>query len=351
MTPRELPTIVLLWLLAFGIVEALLTGLLWSGRVAIAWLAAVHLVTASFAAWTAWKVDALRRNRTVWLAVVTASGTGLLGVAGAGLSAGVSWALRHQHHTIDQWYEQLFPRFAPDAHAALWRRVGQRASDRRQPTDVIPFLDLLQHGSLAQKQSVISLISTSFRPAFAGALRAALTDSQNVIRVQAATAIARLENQFLEDTLRLEACAKDTPDDVAALMALAAHYDDYAFTGLLDSGRERDCRDKATALYERARTLAPSDEALATRLGRLYLRLGRFADAERVLREVVPSAHGHEARLWLMECLFRQRRYGDLRTLAQSTPDEADNLAAWPVEVAPTIKLWLSRTAEAEEAA
>lgn len=292
----------------------------------------------------------LRTDRTVWLGGITIAGAGLLGGLGALLSLAVAFCLRHQHHTIDEWYAQLFPRFAPDAHAALWRRVGQRASDRKQPLDVIPFLDLLQHGTLPQKQSVISLISSTFTPAFAPALRAALTDAQNVIRVQAATAIARLENQFLEETWRLEAALKADAGNIEALTALARHYDDYAFTGLLDAGRERDCRDKALAYYEQALALAPRDVTVATRLGRLRLRLGRYPEAEAALRVAAAATNEHEPRLWLMECYFRQRRYEDLRDLARETREGGANLANWPVEVAPMLRLWMGERELVEEA-
>jgi hypothetical protein len=352
----ELPAVAVTWpvvawfALAAG-VEGMLTVLLWRGMLDAWVLFILHLAVCVVAAAVAWGVPALRADRSIALAVVVMTGTGVLGVVGAALSLIVTWLLRHQHHTIEEWYTQLFPKFAPDAHAALWRRVGQRASDRRQPLEVIPFLDLLQHGSIPQKQSVISLISTAFRPAFAPALRAALTDSQNVIRVQAATAIARLENQFLEDTLRLEARLKSDTAGLAAVTALAQHYDDYAFTGLLDAGREADCRDKALALYERARALAPDDGFIATRLGRLLLRLGRYEEAEASLRVATSKADSHEPRLWLMECYFRQRRYGDLRRVAGEVRDGGTNIATWPVEVAPTLRLWMGEPDVLEESA
>lgn len=339
------------WFVLAAGIEGTVTMLLWRGTIEPWALLTLHLVVCASAAVVAWRVPALRADRSIALAVVVMTGTGVLGVVGAALSLSVTWLLRHQHHTIDEWYGQLFPRFAPEAHAALWRRVGQRASDRRQPLEVIPFLDLLQHGTIPQKQSVISLISNAFRPAFASALRAALTDSQNVIRVQAATAIARLEHQFLEDTLRLEAQLKTDAVVLDDVMALAQHYDDYAFTGLLDAGREADCRDKALALYERARALAPDDGLIATRLGRLLLRLGRYEAAEAALRVAASKADDHESRLWLMECYFRQHRYGDLRRVAGEVRDGGTNIATWPVEVAPTLRLWMGEPDVVEESA
>jgi hypothetical protein len=245
----------------------------------------------------------------------------------------------HARHAIDveQWHAALFPKGEVDANAALWRRIGQRASDRPAEQRVTPFLDVLTFGSVPQRQAIIAIIAQQFDPAFAPALRAALRDEHNVVRVQAATAIARLENQFLERSLELEAAVRKTPDDADAVLALATHHDNQAFTGLLDSTREQECRVKAVTGYQRYLQQRPDDLTTQFRLARLQLRRGEIADATPRLRQLARRGHG-TARYWLMESLFAEGRYAELRAVVADTMSvEQADLSP---ELASTVELW-----------
>jgi thioredoxin-like negative regulator of GroEL len=279
------------------------------------------------------------------LLVVGTAAVGPLGAVGVLVTTALTTYFASKATSVEAWHAMLFPPTEVDPRAALWRRIGQRASDRPADAQVTPFLDILSVGSIPQRQAVIALIAQQFRPAFAPALRLALRDEHNVVRVQAATAIARLENGFLERTLRLERQARDRPDDDAVRLELAGHYDDYAFTGLLDPSRELDCRAKATASYRAYLDRHPEDVGVRFRLARLELRRGELEAAERLLRALVTERSAPDASLWLMECLFRQGRYGAVRAIASESPP-ADH-EAQPPEVASAIALWQGR----EEAA
>lgn len=278
-----------------------------------------------------------RAQYTVLLWVATAA-FGPLGPAGVLLATVLEWHYTRQATGIDEWHAMLFPPTTVDVHAELWRRIGQRASDLPGDRQVMPFLDVLAFGSVPQRQSVIAIIVQQFRPAFAQALKAALRDEHNVIRVQAATAIARLENEFLERTMRLEAAVRDSPDDASAILALATHYDDQAFAGLLDATREQDCRVRAAEGYERYLGQHPEDDAVRFRLARLQQRRGRWSDAEQLFRRLVEGGHPG-ARHWFMESLFAQGQYSEVRAVAAArgedesdqtlAPDVADALALW----------------------
>jgi hypothetical protein len=238
---------------------------------------------------------------------------------------------------IEAWHATLFPSGQVDANAELWRRIGQRASDRPAAQQVTPFLDVLAFGSVPQRQAVIAIIAQQFEPAFATALRAALRDEHNVVRVQAATAIARLENQFLERTFRLEAAVRESPDDPQAILALASHYDDQAFAGLLDATREQECRVKAADGYERYLRHCPDHQAAEFRLARLQLRRGRAAEATPRFRRLVQGGSG-SARVWLMESLSAEGCYDELRSIAAGST--AEEVAGFSPEVASAIELW-----------
>jgi hypothetical protein len=238
---------------------------------------------------------------------------------------------------VEQWHEMLFPPVGPDPQANLWRRVGQRASDRSQDRRVTPFLDVLAFGSVQQRQAAVAIIAQQFRPAFAPALKAALRDEHNVIRVQAATVIARLEQEFLERTFALEAAVARTPNDPDAVLALARHCDDQAFTGLLDSTREEGCRAQAVEGYASYLALRPDDAATELRLARLQLRRGVYGEAEPRLQRLADDGHA-SARLWLMEALYAQRRFSDLRGAATRGGAVADE--SLPFEALEAMELW-----------
>ncbi len=278
-----------------------------------------------------------RQSRYGLLLWLSTAAFGPLGPGGVLLAMVVERQQARSATSLAEWHASLFPPSEEGAHAALWRQVGQRGHDRPATPDVTPFLDLLQFGSVPQRQAVIGIIVQQFSPAFAPALRAALRDDHNVVRVQAATAIARIEQQFFERTVALEAAVEQAPDDAAAVLALATHFDDQAFAGLLDPAREQACRTKATEWYGRRLELEPGDRNTEFRLARLLLRRGLPNDAEPRFRRL--AADGYPAAtLWLMESLFAARRFDEVHAVATSTDPE--EIAAMTPDVQATVGLW-----------
>jgi hypothetical protein len=303
---------------------------------------AAHVVAAGPAAYallrSSWGDD-----RYVVLLAITTAALGPLGPAGVLLAMALERVHARGAVSIEQWHEMLFPPLVADMKGDLWRRIGKRASDRPPDPRVTPFQDVLAFGSVQQRQAVVAIIAQQFRPAFAPALKAALRDEHNVIRVQAATVIARFEQEFLERTFELEAAVQQAPGDPEAILALASHSDDQAFAGLFDATREESCRARAAEGYERYLDLRPDDQAVDLRLARLQFRRGLFEQAEPRLRRLAEAGHA-SARLWLMEVLFAQRRYRDLRAVAERFGTGAD---AMPIEAAGAIELWADARAEA----
>ncbi len=287
--------------------------------------------------------SSLRSHRYGALLCVAVAAFGPLGPLGILVAMVLErWHARHAT-SMAEWHEMLFPPTRIDGQAELWRQVGQRANDRGDDQRVTPFLDVLAFGSVPQRQAVVAVIAQQFKPAFASALKAALCDTHNVVRVQAATAIARLEQQFLERTILLERAVHEIPDDADARLALASHYDEQAFCGLLDPTREAQCRAKAAegyAQYLQQRT----DPDVELRLARLQFKRGERGDAEPRLRALATSGHPG-ASLWLMELLFTQRRFTELRE-ASRTLSIGDAQAA-PPEAEDSVGLWAGREVRA----
>lgn len=302
---------------------------------------AIHGVVSCLAGW--WLAQPRRRHgRHALLLWMMTTVCGPLGAGGVVLAIVLERVHAAQRASLEEWHEMLFPENVADEQAELWRRIGQRASDRPADQPVTPFLDVLAFGSVSQRQAVVAIIAQQFRPAFAPALKAALLDEHNVVRVQAATAIARLEQEFLERTLELQGALGDGADDPAAHLALATHYDDQAFNGLLDPARQEECRDKAIDGYKWYLTRRPDDKPVELRLARLHLRRRELPEAEARLRRLTECGCPR-SNLWLMEALFEQGQFSELRTIAAGCSDASDPTLA--ADAIGSIDLWSQQEA------
>jgi hypothetical protein len=192
-------------------------------------LAAHFAVIAGLAAWRRWS-PGLRAD--VRLPLLLAAGTAALGPLGAAGTLATMFLTRwyaRKAIPFEEWYQSLFPDTRQQAGDQLAARIA--SVDLANPGSLTPFAEILAFGSLHQKQALIALINQQFRPAFGPILKRALTDGNNAVRVQAATAMNKLENAMLERTLELSHRTRENPGNVQALRALARHYDDYLYSG------------------------------------------------------------------------------------------------------------------------
>lgn len=337
--PRRPATTPRLQVVGTAVVALFVEGtlLLAAARGVSLWMLAAGHATV-FLALGAWAARPDRRaTRSAALLWIATAAFGPLGPAGVLLTLALERYHARRSTPLDEWHAMLFPPSRTDENAELWRRIGQRASDIPTDQEVTPFLDVLAFGSIAQRQAAIAIIAQQFQPAFAPALHAALRDPHNVIRVQAATAIAKLENEFLAETLRLETAAHASPDDANRRLALAIHYDNQAFAGLLDVTREQDCRERATSGYLQYLHAHPDDHAVRFRLARLQHRRGLWQEAESQFRQLVEAGYA-QAYGWLLESLFAQNRWPELRQAARDLGVPAN--AVTVPEMAAAINLW-----------
>jgi tetratricopeptide (TPR) repeat protein len=199
----------------------------------------------------------------------------------------------------------------------------------------------MTHGSTAQKQAVVSLLSRNFRPMFAPALKLALTDEDSSLRVQAATAAANIENQFLETSVALKARLDKTPDDFNVALAMARHYDDYAFSGILDQDQEKENRERAVELYHRCLAIKPDDPQVTTAVGRFLLREDKIEEAGKWVAAAVDKGIDHLTMLnWHLECLYRMGDYDRIRELVGARYDQLARSEAQPQVLKDVVNLW-----------
>ncbi|WP_181449481.1 tetratricopeptide repeat protein [Azospirillum thermophilum] len=318
---------------------AVMLAYAWPGHGA-AGATALHVLTV--AGIVLWVRRRARRDldlRMPGLLLVTTPVLGPVGPA-CTLATVLMHALFRRYATgFHEWYLSLFPESEVEPAQELYelivsgREVAHLAAGES-------FTDVMSVGSPQQKQAVIALVARHFRPAFTPALKAGLADADPSVRVQAATATARVEHEFNERWLELEAAVQANPDAVATRHALARHLDDYAFCGLLDSNREAEIRDKALDGYRRCLERTPDDDDIRHDLGRLLLRCGHAREAAGVLEPLVDRAKDRRILYWYAESLFRLGRYAELRALPQHRPDLLGRVDELPDALRDVFALW-----------
>jgi hypothetical protein len=251
-----------------------------------------------------------------------------------------------------EWIERLLEHDADCESARIYERISLGLDDFRAADNVVPFRDILMSGTTLQKQAAVAKISRYFRPQFAPLLLQAARNSNAAVRVQAATALAKIERDFMTRYISLEAALKKLPDEDPAKLKLAELYDDYAFANLLDDYNQQSLRQKAIHLYEAC--LSREDKAeWRLSLARLYLRQKQPDAAKRWLQPLVDDEQAPVGTLyWYMEALFQLKEYGPLRALAKSraaTLKTADKTDPAFDEIAALLRTWQgTSTADSE---
>ncbi len=262
--------------------------------------------------------------------------SGVFGAAGVILSIVIRIYGVKSHKNFDDFFESISPRIIKSRSERIYEDILSGRDDAVISHTIIPFLDVISFGSDVQKRHALGKMTRHFSPDFAPLFRKALNDSSNMIRVQAATAIARIESQFLKRMNKLSALPVAKLKNPEIMLAVAEHYDNYAYTGLIDRDNEMLNRKKALDLYNEYLNIYPQDHSVYAKIGRIMMRNGNYEKScywfERYFAENnnqinvetaldKNSASGNKNHLdaisdWYSESLFSLGRYDDLREFA-----------------------------------
>lgn len=232
-----------------------------------------------------------------------------------------------------EWIENIFSSHEISERERLQERLESDLDRSAAETGVEPFQDILANGTILQKQMTIAKITRYFHAKFTPLLFEAARNKMLAVRVQAATAVAKIEHDFMARYKRLEKELEKFPGRHDHRIELAQLYDDYAYAGLTDEEDRQSLRGKAIKIYE-AHVAQKGDQGLLVRLARLYLRQDQPEKASELLGSVALSGTGTPAAAsWYMEALFRQRRLKELRQFAESYAASRGKPAAlYPVQ-------------------
>lgn len=247
---------------------------------------------------------------------------------------------------FETWYRELFPEGQRDLAARLYQSILRSEVPRGDYSPVVSYMDVIAHGTVEQRIAVVATVVRNFRPVFAPVLRAAVADPNPELRVQAATAIAKLTDDFVHRVQNLEDAVARAPDDPNLLRDLAKAYDDYAYTGILDATLEQNNRVRALQLWLTYCEIAPEDGEAILAVGRLLMRLERYAIAAQWLeRSFAEGRATRQTVLWYMETLYALGRTDALRVLAgQTVTDLAQDRRLSPKAIS-AAQLWATGAA------
>ncbi len=115
-----------------------------------------------------------------------------------------------------------------------------------------PMLDIMIEGTRLEKLDALGVISRRYAPAFATALRRALQDTDNSVRVLGATVLAQQHGIFAKRLGALQARAKEDPESPDIWRSLGQACLAYAESGLLEAAQARALALEADANFARA---------------------------------------------------------------------------------------------------
>jgi tetratricopeptide (TPR) repeat protein len=328
-------------IVAFTVESLLVYAVLKEGMSVVGGIFLHLVVVAVLAIYARIVYTSARENRFALLLLISVATTGPYGAAGLVLSSVLYWLFDRLSSSFKDWYASMFPHVPMSQAEQIYSDIKMGRDESEKLYSVIPFLDVLSFGTETQKRQALSRMAANFHPLFAPVLRKALGDMSNTIRVQAAVAIGKIEQQFTDRQMQLTAVEKLHPGDPIVILALARHYDNYAYTGILDPAREIANRKQALAYYRQYLSYMSDDINVRSDIGRLLMRSQDYKEAAEWLRKCIDLGYNSPAiAQWYAEALFACGRYNELRQFSHHIPLASETQGNSQPALKAAIDLW-----------
>jgi pentatricopeptide repeat protein len=332
----------LLFSIILTIVHGIVLYVLMSGMMAPAIPLLIHvIISAVLILWTWAQYKAGLDVPFMALLALTSAVAGVFGAAGTLLCIFLYGIFVLQNTVFSEWFNLIFPTDPTSDPEETYMQIISGRDENPVFYDVLPFLDVMELGSTDQKHRALSKMTMNFHPKLAPAFMRALKDENNAIRVQAATAVAKIESDFMKTLARIEDARALRPNDEKLKLATARFYDDYAWTGLLDDEREMLNQKKAISTYKSFLQHEPGNEDATAAVGRLLFRGKQWDEAAKWFEQMIHRgvyAPGYV--LWYLECLWNLGDYGRLRQVARQYSGDIRENETIPREVRDAVALW-----------
>lgn len=276
------------------------------------------------------------------LLAIVSSVAGIFGSVGALLGFLLYLVFRQKTQHFNEWYESIFPTDHLTDAQEIYDNIIEGLDENPRAYGVMPFIEVMHLGSEDQKRRALSKATVKFHSRLAPAFKIALRDSSNAIRVQAATSVAKIERDFMNVLQRIEEARALEPRNARVVLAMAKFYDDYAFTGILDPELERSNRERAIAAYKAYMQTDPNHTESWVAVGRLLFRNEQWEEASEWFRHALDRGwKNHTMVMWYFECLYRLRKFKELRRAVGEHGRDITSQDDLPRNVRDSVTVWL----------
>ena len=249
------------------------------------------------------------------------------------------FARSFQGNFSDWLYQHLFVLESQEKTSdKIYQRIVAGQEEVSKNIDTEPLVDVMNFGTIEQKQAALIKVVKYFRPHLTPVLQMGLHDSNNSIRVQAAAGLAKLQDEFHKKYMRYECKVTDGSATDEELVHFARICEEYSSSALLDSERKSSAIKQSIRLYEKAIERVPDLIELKSSLIRVLLidRETERANAHMtMLLEKIgkPSPQVGET---VLELLFALGRYVEMQKYAKEWHGQvrvlSDSHALWSDE-------------------
>jgi hypothetical protein len=268
---------------------------------------------------------------------------GPLGVVGIAAMMALETVRFGRVTSFGRWHAEFFAAPARDPVDDLDGRLARSGSSASGNGTVAPFADVLRAGTVSQKLSVLGLIADHFAPSHAPVLRSALNDPEPVIRVHAASVVARLDDDFQEREIALRERLREQPQDAELRGELANCYREHSSAGLADGLAAATLRRHALELYEQLAQRFPERSDFVAAHAELLLENGESKAVIELLRPLVRRDDPDPDLLKLyLAALLNERRFSELRLAARRFA----SVLASSSDIKAAVSLWAAQTRE-----
>ena len=301
------------------------------------------MITAALGLYAYYRVRVGKRAHFHILLCLTTGILGPLGILGTLFSILLYSYFKGSLPPILESYDSLFPNVGKTEVEKLFEQLHFGNLEQYNNDSVVPFIDILNYGDQRQKQALIVLLINNYHSKFSPVLKQALNDEDNSLRVLAAMGIAQIENDFMKRTLEIEKNTSLNSNDPEHWKTLGQHYDNYAYSGILDKVRESKYREMAITAYKEYLQFNPGDPNIVFNLGRTLLRNGNTLEASNCFEDSINKGIQSPAILfWYFESLYRLHQYHKLRTAIQSHYDQMSKIQNdIPLDLLNVLKIWI----------
>lgn len=148
---------------------------------------------------------------------------------------------------LDAWYDRLSAAGGVLPETAMHDRIAAGRVLNWESPAPHNFLDVIENGSLTDRQEALGLMARTFHTDFAPALQAALRSPEPVVRVQAAAVVARVRADLKLRIKSLLSAERSRPV-AASAPRTAAELTRYANCALVDRAEQERCRFAASRI-------------------------------------------------------------------------------------------------------